>query len=83
MLLGVGSARIALGHHLRALQVWEVVLESARWLRTWRLSSLGMRSPWPSTRLLHQRSPSDQHGLCLAYGPKHDAKRNIYAVIRS
>src|SRR6266568_3579996 len=26
-----------LGHLLRALQVKEVVLESARWLRTWRL----------------------------------------------
>jgi len=37
LLLWTSSARIALGHLLRALQVKEVVLEVARWLRTWRL----------------------------------------------
>ena len=37
LLRWASSARMALGHLLRALQVKEVVLESARWLRTWRL----------------------------------------------
>ena len=37
LLRWASSARMALGHLLRALQVKKVVLESARWLRTWRL----------------------------------------------
>jgi hypothetical protein len=28
-------------------------------------------------------SYSDQHELCLAYGPRNDAKRNIAGLIRS
>jgi len=37
LLLYTSSATIAMGHLLGASQVCERVLESARWLRTWRL----------------------------------------------